>query len=407
MSSIYANSYLTLAATGSYSDDGGLFFRHPKATMPGISRTGIDYQIHARPVIDHMDDAQFPLFKRAWVFQERLLAPRVLHFGRQELFWECNEAVNCECGGIFGERYGTGQEKFMSKTTHQEALLKQDIKHLRRRWHAIVEEYSQLSLTRVRDRLPALSGIAKQMAAQGERRGKYLAGLWSDTLGPDLLWFRQDAMSAHPVPKWRAPSWSWASIEGQIKYFDAPAVVESPSTPVAGGEIPSLKTNHLMILEEAARAANPDNAYGEVLSAHLRLRGILAPVAVFDGRSLSSRTLLLRRRAPRKGSLRTAHYEFRFENSDSTNSYPFFADYDLHKLDATFTVARFSILFVGTDTGEDEYALLLKRIHEEQNTWERVGLFTTKFSRWSSNDHREVYFAALNSGVVPVDFTLV
>ena len=124
MAYIYSNSYLTLAATGSDSDHGGLFFKHPKATISGVSPHGTDYQVHARPVIDHMDDANFPLFKRGWVFQERLLAPRVLHFGRQELWWECLERVHCECSGIFGERYGTGQEKFLSKLTHQEALSK-------------------------------------------------------------------------------------------------------------------------------------------------------------------------------------------------------------------------------------------------------------------------------------------
>ena len=407
MSSIYANSYVTLAATGSSSDDGGLFFQHPRASIPGISRTGIDYQVHARPVIDHMDDAQFPLFKRAWVFQERLLAPRVLHFGRQELFWECNESVSCECGGIYGERYNTGQEKFMSKTTHQEALLKQDIKHLRRRWHAIVEEYSQLSLTKMRDKLPALSGIAEQMAAQRERRGDYLAGLWSDTWLLDLLWYRQDALGGILVPKWRAPSWSWANLEGQIKFFDAPAVVESPNTPVAGGEIPSLKSSHLEVLEHAVRPANPNNPYGEVLSAHLRLRGILVLVAVFDARSLSSRTLHLQRRAPRRTTFRSAHYEFRFENSDRTNSYPFFADYDLHKFDATFTEATFGAVLVGTDSSDDEYALLVKRIHEEQNIWERVGLFTTKFTRWPSSRHRDLYLESLNSNGTKSDFTLV
>jgi hypothetical protein len=35
-----------------------------------------------------------PLNKRAWVAQERILAPRVLHFGRNQLFWECNGLVS-------------------------------------------------------------------------------------------------------------------------------------------------------------------------------------------------------------------------------------------------------------------------------------------------------------------------
>jgi hypothetical protein len=30
-----------------------------------------------------------PLMQCGWVFQERLLAPRVLHFGSSQIFWEC------------------------------------------------------------------------------------------------------------------------------------------------------------------------------------------------------------------------------------------------------------------------------------------------------------------------------
>jgi hypothetical protein len=41
-----------------------------------------------------------PLLKLAWVFQERLLAPRLLHFGPQELIWECADEISCECSGI-------------------------------------------------------------------------------------------------------------------------------------------------------------------------------------------------------------------------------------------------------------------------------------------------------------------
>src|SRR2546421_346148 len=34
--------------------------------------------------------------RRAWVLQERLMAPRVLHFGSAQLFWECRRGLLCE-----------------------------------------------------------------------------------------------------------------------------------------------------------------------------------------------------------------------------------------------------------------------------------------------------------------------
>lgn len=44
-------------------------------------------------------DATFkdlPLMKRAWVVQELLLAPRILHLTGTQLFWECYELNACE-----------------------------------------------------------------------------------------------------------------------------------------------------------------------------------------------------------------------------------------------------------------------------------------------------------------------
>lgn len=41
-------------------------------------------------------DERAPVNIRAWVVQERLLAPRVLHFGQTQVIWECRELSACE-----------------------------------------------------------------------------------------------------------------------------------------------------------------------------------------------------------------------------------------------------------------------------------------------------------------------
>lgn len=41
-----------------------------------------------------------PLLQRAWVFQEQVLSPRMIHFGAQELVWECSHGLRCECSQI-------------------------------------------------------------------------------------------------------------------------------------------------------------------------------------------------------------------------------------------------------------------------------------------------------------------
>jgi hypothetical protein len=46
----------------------------------------------------------WPLLKRAWVFQERLLSPRLLHFSFGELIWECRHVSACECSAIASQQ---------------------------------------------------------------------------------------------------------------------------------------------------------------------------------------------------------------------------------------------------------------------------------------------------------------
>lgn len=52
------------------------------------------------------------------------------------------------------------------------------------RWPQVVIDYTSLGLTRISDLLPALGGIALEMA--DFRRGQYLAGLWEDSLVGDM-----------------------------------------------------------------------------------------------------------------------------------------------------------------------------------------------------------------------------
>ena len=82
-------------------------------------------------------------------------------------------------------------------------------------WHSIVYSYSRLQLSYPSDILPALQGVATRVAT--ERQTRYLAGLWEDTLIPDLLWRN----AARYVPEYQegdyfAPSWSWASSRDAI-----------------------------------------------------------------------------------------------------------------------------------------------------------------------------------------------
>jgi hypothetical protein len=84
-----------------------------------------------------------------------------------------------------------------------------------------VTDYSPRQLTFPSDKLPAISGLASKFHGIAEacnRGSRYLAGLWEKDLMMELSW-RLDTKqeSFHPIPReYRAPSWSWASVDGPI-----------------------------------------------------------------------------------------------------------------------------------------------------------------------------------------------
>jgi hypothetical protein len=63
----------------------------------------------------------------------------------------------------------------------------------------------------------AILGLAAEMGTC--RKGRYLAGLWEDTLLSDLSW-KKYSHFGHRPPKslTRAPTWSWASVVGVCEY---------------------------------------------------------------------------------------------------------------------------------------------------------------------------------------------
>jgi hypothetical protein len=80
-------------------------------------------------------------------------------------------------------------------------------------WNCVVSIYSQCELTFEQDKLVGLAGVARAMKVQ--MGCDYLAGMWRTELERNLLW-SVDSTFRRPR-EYRAPSWSWASVEGRIK----------------------------------------------------------------------------------------------------------------------------------------------------------------------------------------------
>jgi hypothetical protein len=196
MAEIYSNATLTIAATGSRDGHGGCFFDRwsyqmtpprpvsVKIVTMNTQSNGLSHVIHARPILSaHAAFLTEPdilprtpaLMRRAWAFQERLLSLRIIHFHHEELVWECNTSLACECGWK-GENWKWNSNKPF-KISCAEVLRDMGTRSSPRpfmttidRWTQIVSRYSELALTFDADRLPALSGLASRLASKN--------GLW-------------------------------------------------------------------------------------------------------------------------------------------------------------------------------------------------------------------------------------
>jgi hypothetical protein len=210
MADIYQNAFLVLAMTRNSTPDQDCRAQElPTMITIGSVQTRLLY--HTSPIWGGKPRL-FPLMCRAWAFQERILAPRVLHFGPHELSWECFSCRTCECERD-REDQGFQLGNMSKRTFFNEIIRKGGNSNIEGLWYRLVEKYSGLALTSQDDTLPALSGIATVM--QKVRTGTYLAGLWSDSLVRDMLWSNDGRYNREPL---RAPSWSWASGKGSIGF---------------------------------------------------------------------------------------------------------------------------------------------------------------------------------------------
>jgi hypothetical protein len=53
---------------------------------------------------------------------------------------------------------------------------------------------------------------------QLENKDKYVAGLWHRNLSSELLWSVNDWHKSNSPKEYRAPSWSWAAVDGEVVF---------------------------------------------------------------------------------------------------------------------------------------------------------------------------------------------
>lgn len=97
MEHVYASAYFALAATSAVDSNSGFLQREITSEYICIRDDSgqLMYACTCPADFDReVDQAQ--LNKRAWVMQERFLSRRTIHFGANQMYWECGEGVCCE-----------------------------------------------------------------------------------------------------------------------------------------------------------------------------------------------------------------------------------------------------------------------------------------------------------------------
>ncbi|KAL4815266.1 hypothetical protein BDW67DRAFT_186054 [Aspergillus spinulosporus] len=222
MGEIYRNSYLTIAASASAQSSGGCFSNTVPDSCVLIQEPGYpavylgvrDCQgagwINVRRDKERSFKAHFPLFTRAWVYQERMLSRRILFCNKCEF-----QASRLSGRSVVRVRGGLDSAAFQAHEGGGGLVGDDYTMLIYRNWLDIVESYAKLDIKIPSDRLPAISATAKIVSQN--MKSEYLAGIWRMTLMEGLLWYVRGRPS-RPRPAlgdrdWRAPSWSWASID--------------------------------------------------------------------------------------------------------------------------------------------------------------------------------------------------
>lgn len=290
MAGIYANAHITLFADCGVDDDHGFIFPRNtsssvEVSVPKGDGTLVTFNMR-KPSPTSFKAVQFSLFPtnveeshlsdRGWIFQERILSRRILHFGKDQMFWECNEGTFAEDGHVVlrqGQKECGRREGPFSKLAYSTVLDETSpmpLDAFASQWESLVKNYSTLKLTRGEDKLPALSGLAAAFSARTENND-YVAGIWRQNLPRQLAWSitntkpekehrtwqsreysdgsfgggkEMDDSFVHPSqlfrrPRdYRAPSFSWAAIEGEIEFHELPgacAIIESAALDLPSG----------------------------------------------------------------------------------------------------------------------------------------------------------------------------
>lgn len=268
MGQIYQSAFVTIAAESAPNAYTGIL-NDRKA--PSFSNCALQESLVSSDVVylhphvlygghnkSFMQKVKEPLHFRGWSLQESILSQRLLSFGTHELSWRCHHV-----------QY---MESLCESQTHPSSMLLSPMKsetqnddslRVFRNWEDIVEDYSTRLLTKATDKLHAIAGLAE--VAQRATAECYVSGAWTTSnknceklIG--ILWAHKPGKSSFSsAADFKAPSWSWASVEGPIRFLPHVKLKDVVVTQSSRGR---LKCNGTILKFDTIRLRNFGSYYG-------------------------------------------------------------------------------------------------------------------------------------------------
>jgi len=203
MAQVYGNADLVIAACSASGSHQGFLHqirRHPQGSVFSYNERDpsnpycIKYGMGSQNQLS-LDEG--PLAKRAWAYQERVLARRYLCYSPEELSWHCNGIETCECSydkpSSEHSLIDSNRTAWMKLAKDNEANIacltseEKSTADIYETWMArIVPAYTKRALTKESDRLIAISAVATRL---GQRlQDKLNFGLWQGQMVQQLGW---------------------------------------------------------------------------------------------------------------------------------------------------------------------------------------------------------------------------
>ncbi|CAI6342027.1 unnamed protein product [Periconia digitata] len=276
MNQVYRHAFVTFCSLNSQSCHESLLQRIAALRIPFTSslKLGVNdyYLIRLQAVSSEMvDRRRYTLermwsrwTKRAWTYQEEALSTRLLVFGCLKLRYRCGSHEWTE-GDASLTQISESNVKLLEKIS-QAKQGDLPTSELYDRWLITVHQYTNRKVTLGKDRLPAISGLARIMS--DSLNDVYLAGVWQSDIHRGLCWTGVNESASRSLQShleyirrrdYVAPSWSWASGARSLMCTRQQATPEST-------------------ILDVSVDVDSHNPFGQVSGGYLRVRGNLAPI---------------------------------------------------------------------------------------------------------------------------------